>query len=147
MKRATITLSDELEAELEEYRAAQAAPPSLTSLVQAALRGFLVERRADRGRTTMASPPSEIAEEAAVHGAIGASGGGGAAWPREASAALRLRDLPGVLAGLPRLSEAEVRDLADDLDRAREELERGELSDPWSPVSGATRGDSTSGQA
>jgi hypothetical protein len=41
MKRATITLPDDLEAELEAYLAQQKAPPSLTAVVQAALREYL----------------------------------------------------------------------------------------------------------
>jgi len=36
----------------------------------------------------------------------------------------RVRDLPELLAGLPRLSESEAGELANDLDRAREELNR-----------------------
>lgn len=45
MKRATITIPDDLEAELNSYMAAQDAAPSLTSLVEAALRRFLQEKR------------------------------------------------------------------------------------------------------
>ena len=41
MKRATITIPDDLEAELEAYLAQQKAPPSLTTVVQAALREYL----------------------------------------------------------------------------------------------------------
>lgn len=139
MKRATITLSDELEAALEEYRAAQPAPPSLTSLVQAALRSFLADRRAGPGRSFGVPLPSEVAEPPAAYGEVGPSGGGGP-WAWSAPVAPRLRDLPGLLAVLPRLSEAEADELADDLDRAREGLERGELHDPWSsPEGGAPR--------
>jgi hypothetical protein len=50
MRRATITLPDDLDAELAAYLAGQEAPPSLTSVVQAALRRYLAERRlAERG--------------------------------------------------------------------------------------------------
>jgi hypothetical protein len=45
MKRATITLPDDLEAEIDAYLAFQETPPSLTVLVQAALRRYLEERR------------------------------------------------------------------------------------------------------
>lgn len=131
MKRATITLSDELEAEVEEYLAAQPAPPSLTSLVQAALRSFLTERHGSRGRSGGAPAPSEVAEESAVYGAAVRSDPSGP-WTWGAPATPHLRDLPGLLAGLPRLSQAEAGELADDLDRARKGLERGELHDPWS---------------
>lgn len=45
MKRATITIPDDLEEELEAFLRAQDAVPSLTSVVQAALRRYLEERR------------------------------------------------------------------------------------------------------
>jgi hypothetical protein len=45
MRRATITIPSDLEAELDRYLARQAAPPSLTVVVQAALRSFLQEQR------------------------------------------------------------------------------------------------------
>ena len=45
MKRATITIPDDLEQELNAYLAEQDAPPSLTSVVQAALRVYLEERK------------------------------------------------------------------------------------------------------
>ena len=41
----------------------------------------------------------------------------------------RLSELPGLLASLPRLTEAEAGDLAADLDAARREL--GEARDAW----------------
>jgi hypothetical protein len=44
MKRATITFPDDLAAAAEDYRQSQDAPPSLTALVQAALREYLVQR-------------------------------------------------------------------------------------------------------
>ena len=43
----------------------------------------------------------------------------------------RLRELPELLASLPRLSEPEAADLAADLDHARGELARAPLRDPW----------------
>jgi metal-responsive CopG/Arc/MetJ family transcriptional regulator len=45
MRRATITLPDDLEAEMESYLETQDAPPSLTGLVEAALRRYLQEKR------------------------------------------------------------------------------------------------------
>jgi hypothetical protein len=45
MRRATITIPNDLEVELDRYLARQAAPPSLTVVVQAALRSFLREQR------------------------------------------------------------------------------------------------------
>jgi hypothetical protein len=44
MKRATMTLPDDLAKALGEYVQAQEAPPALTTVVQAALREYLRER-------------------------------------------------------------------------------------------------------
>ena len=44
MKRATITLPDDLEQALERFVGEQAVPVQLTSVVQAAVREYLVER-------------------------------------------------------------------------------------------------------
>ena len=44
MKRATITLADDVEASLDAYIRRQETPPVLTSVVQAALREFLARR-------------------------------------------------------------------------------------------------------
>lgn len=44
MKRATITLPDDLERALEAYRRSQGVPPPLTALAQAALREYLTKR-------------------------------------------------------------------------------------------------------
>ena len=44
MKRATMTLPDDLAHAVEEYVQAQEAPPALTTVVQAALREYLRER-------------------------------------------------------------------------------------------------------
>ncbi len=44
MRRATITISTELEAALDAYMKQQDAPPALTALVQAALREYLAHR-------------------------------------------------------------------------------------------------------
>jgi hypothetical protein len=44
MKRATMTLPDDLAEAVENYKQAQEASPSLTTVVQAALRQFLRER-------------------------------------------------------------------------------------------------------
>ena len=48
---------------------------------------------------------------------------------RPLPAGKRLAELPGLLASLPRLGDAET--FAADLDAARDELARGELVDPW----------------
>jgi hypothetical protein len=44
MKRATITLPDELEEALEAFRRSQDVPLALTALTQAALREYLAKR-------------------------------------------------------------------------------------------------------
>jgi hypothetical protein len=44
MKRATITLTDELAAGVEEFVRAQDAPPAFTAIVQTALREYLRKR-------------------------------------------------------------------------------------------------------
>ena len=52
MKRATISINDELETALDAYVSRQEVPPSLTSVVQAALSEYL----ARRGAAAPASP-------------------------------------------------------------------------------------------
>jgi hypothetical protein len=44
MKRATVTIPDDLEKAVDSYVRAQEAPPPLTAVVQAALREYLAER-------------------------------------------------------------------------------------------------------
>jgi hypothetical protein len=44
MKRATMTLPDDLAKAVDDYLKAQEAPPALTTVVQAALREYLRER-------------------------------------------------------------------------------------------------------
>jgi hypothetical protein len=44
MKRATMTLPDDLATAVDDYLKAQEAPPALTTVVQAALREYLRER-------------------------------------------------------------------------------------------------------
>jgi hypothetical protein len=44
MKRASMSLPDDLAAALDHYVQAQGAPPALTTVVQAALREYLRER-------------------------------------------------------------------------------------------------------
>jgi hypothetical protein len=44
VKRATITLPDDLARAVDEYVQAQEAPPALTTVMQAALREYLRER-------------------------------------------------------------------------------------------------------
>ena len=76
MRRATITLPDDLEAELEAYLATQDAAPSLTSLVEAAVRRYLHDRRLEarqyrppegRLRITPASKGSGVADASLDH--------------------------------------------------------------------------------
>lgn len=44
MKRATITMTDDLEAAIAAYQQDQEVPPALTAIAQAALREYLAER-------------------------------------------------------------------------------------------------------
>ncbi|MFZ0890748.1 MAG: hypothetical protein WA005_20090 [Candidatus Binataceae bacterium] len=44
MRRATVTLPDDLEKAVEAYVRSQEAPPPFSALVQAALRRYLTER-------------------------------------------------------------------------------------------------------
>jgi hypothetical protein len=44
MRRATVTIPDDLAEAVEAYVRAQEAPPPLTAVVQAALRHYLTER-------------------------------------------------------------------------------------------------------
>ena len=45
MRRATVTIPDDLAAELDDYLSEQDAPPAFTTLVQAALREYLQNKR------------------------------------------------------------------------------------------------------
>ena len=68
MRRATITLTDELEALLEEHLSRLEAPPSLTVVMQTALRSYLGGgQRRRRGKMT--AEPSLVGEEAADYDA------------------------------------------------------------------------------
>jgi hypothetical protein len=58
MKRATMTLPDDLAKALDRYLASQEAPPSLTTVVQAALRQYLSERGFLRTRKTLEITPA-----------------------------------------------------------------------------------------
>jgi hypothetical protein len=58
MKRATMTLPDDLAQAAERYLASQEAPPTLTAVVQAALRQYLGERGFLRTRRTLEITPA-----------------------------------------------------------------------------------------
>lgn len=59
MRRATITIPDDLEDGLAAYLERQDAPPTLTSLVQAALRTYLSDRGYLQDRRTLKLTPAE----------------------------------------------------------------------------------------
>jgi hypothetical protein len=59
LKRATITLTDELEDAVEAFRDAQDVPPSLTAITQTALREYLVQRGFLRTHRTFWLTPVE----------------------------------------------------------------------------------------
>ena len=60
MRRATITIPSDLQAELDRYLERQEAPPSLTAVVQAALRRFLAEQRLETLEFEPPPAPFEI---------------------------------------------------------------------------------------
>lgn len=60
MKRATITLPDELNGRLNAYLEAQPVPPSLTKIMQTALEQFLQQQERQRELTQRGyKPPSK----------------------------------------------------------------------------------------
>jgi hypothetical protein len=59
MKRATMTLPDDLAEAVANYQQAQEASPSLTTVVQAALREYLRERGFLRSRKPLEITPSK----------------------------------------------------------------------------------------
>jgi metal-responsive CopG/Arc/MetJ family transcriptional regulator len=59
MKRATMTLPDDLAEAVENYLQAQEAPPALTTVVQAALREYLGERGFLRKRRSLKIRPAK----------------------------------------------------------------------------------------
>ena len=59
MKRATITLGNDLEASLAAYIRQQEASPALTAVVQAALREYLENRGFGPGAKTLRVTPSK----------------------------------------------------------------------------------------
>jgi hypothetical protein len=58
MKRATMTFPDDLAEAAESYLASQEAPPTLTAVVQAALRQYLADRGFLRTRRTLKISPA-----------------------------------------------------------------------------------------
>jgi len=58
MKRATMTFPDDLAKAVERYLASQEAPPTLTTMVQAALRQYLGERGFLRTKRTLEITPA-----------------------------------------------------------------------------------------
>jgi hypothetical protein len=59
MKRATITLPDDLAEATDKYLQAQDAPPALTTVMQTALREYLRERGFLRVRRTLKIRPAK----------------------------------------------------------------------------------------
>jgi hypothetical protein len=59
MKRATMTLPDDLAEAVDNYLQAQEAPPALTTVVQAALREYLGERGFLRKRGPLKIRPAK----------------------------------------------------------------------------------------
>ncbi|MFZ0298017.1 MAG: hypothetical protein WAM13_06660 [Candidatus Sulfotelmatobacter sp.] len=59
VKRATMTLPDDLAEAVDKYLHAQEAPPALTTVVQAALREYLAERGFLRVRRSLKIRPAK----------------------------------------------------------------------------------------
>lgn len=59
MRRATVTISDDLEASLEAYTRHQDAAPALAAVVQAALREYLARRGFGEGPRTLRITPAK----------------------------------------------------------------------------------------
>jgi hypothetical protein len=59
MRRATVTISNELEASLDAYTRQQDAAPALTAVVQAALREYLERRGFGAGPKTLRITPAK----------------------------------------------------------------------------------------
>jgi metal-responsive CopG/Arc/MetJ family transcriptional regulator len=57
MKRATVTFPDDLAQAVDQFRDAQETPPTLTTLMQTALREFLQERGFLRSRRRLKLGP------------------------------------------------------------------------------------------
>ncbi len=68
MRRATITIPDDLDTQLNAYLAAQEAPPSLAAVVQAALRGYLREQGLKKRQFQLPQGPLRITPAAAGSG-------------------------------------------------------------------------------
>jgi len=58
MKRATVTIPDDLARAVNSYVRAQEAPPALTAVVQAALRQFLTDRGYLRPKNSLRITPA-----------------------------------------------------------------------------------------
>jgi len=58
MRRATVTIGDEIEASLDAYIRQQEAAPPLTAVVQAALKEYLARRGFAAGRGTLRITPA-----------------------------------------------------------------------------------------
>jgi hypothetical protein len=59
MKRATVTIGNDLEASLEAYTRQQDAAPALTAVMQAALREYLARRGFGEGPRTLRITPAK----------------------------------------------------------------------------------------
>ena len=58
MKRATVSIPDDLAKAMDRYVSTQEAPPPFTAVVQAALRQYLTERGYLRARTPLRISPA-----------------------------------------------------------------------------------------
>lgn len=59
MRRATVTIGDDLEASLDAYLRQQDVSPALTAVVQTALTEYLARRGFTKGRKTLRIAPAK----------------------------------------------------------------------------------------
>ncbi len=63
MKRATVTIPDDLETAVEEYVRDHETPPALTAVIQTALRQYLADRGYLRPRKALQITPARKGSE------------------------------------------------------------------------------------
>ncbi len=72
MKRATVTLTGDLEQALEAYRRNQEVPPGLSAVIQVALKEYLVERGYLMPVSGVGGPDGRSSPQGSLAAALGA---------------------------------------------------------------------------
>lgn len=127
MKRATITIPDDLEADLERWLRTQSARPSLTAVIQAALRSYLeLEQARER------SPGSTLRYQSPA-----AAGTGGVAEPTAGHEQQQVSIPSGVWEHARRRAASEGVSMEELCERAIvHELEGTAADRPWMELAG-----------